>query len=158
VNKIEITLDGSSIRNAIAQIDNLQRNYEAKCDEFLKRLGEIGAEAVRRKFSETTHESYDTYSIGYQLETDGCTIYADGEQVAFIEFGTGNGAWYPTDVGVTVKPGSWSETEGTGEYAKYGSWHWKGTKYFGTSPALGFVEARAEIEYQAPKIAKEIFG
>lgn len=153
--EIKIELNPMSIQEAIEKLKAL--DFKNKVNELMERLAEIGVEVIKRKFGETTHVGDNDYSIYYKKEKKKYVIYADGQDVAFIEFGTGNGAWYPETVDISVQPGSWSSTEGTGEYAKYGSWHHKKVKYYGTNPALGFVEAKAEILYQAPIIAREIF-
>lgn len=157
--KINITLDSASIDKAIQRIESYQKSIQSKANKLLMRLADIGVAEVQNCFAATNYHGDGGEPKIYREKTEnGYKVVADGDDVLFIEFGTGDAAFYPEDVGINVYPGSWSSTEGTGEYAKYGSWHHKKVKYRYSDPALGFVRAKAEILYQAPTIAKEIFN
>jgi len=162
---INVDMSSQSFANAIQELTKYQKEAEEKANNLIKRLAEIGAEAVRNKFAETDHIGDDGIPfVVIERTNNGWAIVAKGNEVAFVEFGTGIMASYPEAVnGVIVSDGSFSRTQGTGEYAKYGSWHHKGIKYKDnppaySKPALGFVEARAAILRELPRVAKEIFG
>ena len=56
----------------------------------------------------------------------------------------------------TIADGSWSATEGTGEYAKYGSWHHKKQKYVGVAPTLGMYNASRVMRDFVAQYVKEV--
>ena len=91
-------------------------------------------------------------------------IIAAGDDVYFLEFGTGvaAGSGYDTSVitpPVDITSGSWSRSEqGTGEFARWGSWHHHGEKYTMTIPKKGMYFAVREIERRYKEVADEVFN
>ena len=104
-------------------------------------------------------------SIVAERSPSGARIIIDGDEVLFIEFGTGNAtgiyrALYD-EVPVVVEPGSWSEAHG-GEYWKTGGypngyWHFNGQKIQETEPIPGTYYAYREMVQAIPQVASEVF-
>lgn len=86
-------------------------------------------------------------------------ISAVGDEPVIAEFGAGDATMevrfenYP---GVDVYPGSYSEQEGTGEYAATGKWHFGGHEYTEVEPRAGLLDAKLFIMDQAEFVAKEV--
>ncbi len=156
-------LDPASIDKAIKDLNNYKRWLRRKSKQLCKRLADIGADVGRINFAGGFIDGNDDGEISVTPVSDGYLISADGTSVCFLEFGTGvaAGNGYDTtviDPPVPITPKSWSSTNGTGEFAKYGSWHHDGRKYEMTTPRMGMYHAVKEIERQLPLIAREVFG
>lgn len=76
-------------------------------------------------------------------------IIANGEAVVFLEFGAGvdtdSGHEYAgaltSQTGINVTPGSYSSTEGSGQFAQYGWWKFGGRYYRGVRPLRALLHA-----------------
>ena len=149
MKKITLTLDTNSIDRAIKEVEKLKEWRKQKLSELTKALAELGAEAT----------GYG--SMVRVEETDnGCKIIAHDEQIAFIEFGAGDTATYLKAVdGVDIYPGSWSGSDlGTGEYARYRSWHYQGEKFTEIQPQRGMLKAEETIIARVREIAERVFA
>lgn len=149
MKKIALTLDTNSIDRAIKEVEKLKEWRKQKLSELTKALAELGAEAT----------GYG--SMVRVEETDnGCKIIAHDEQIAFIEFGAGDAATYMNTVdGVDIYPGSWSGSDlGTGEYARYRSWHYQGEKFTEIQPQRGMLKAEETIIARVREIAERVFA
>lgn len=149
MKKITLTLDTNSIDRAIKEVEKLKEWRNQKLSELTKALAELGAEAT----------GYG--SMVRVEETDnGCKIIAHDEQIAFIEFGAGDAATYMNTVdGVDIYPGSWSGSDlGTGEYARYRSWHYQGEKFTEIQPQRGMLKAEETIIARVREIAERVFA
>lgn len=152
---MEINIDGG-LDGAIKAV-NRYSNLESKMIEIAKRLCEVGEPIIRgthgnhaRVWSEQTPE-------GYRLS-------AEGTDILFIEFGTGDKAgeltaWYD-EIPITVRPGSWSEAHG-GEYAATGGegvgyWHFGGKEYRFTEPHPAFFDAYRAMVMELLKVVQEV--
>ena len=131
---------------------------------YLRALGDLGTETAQRQFDAIPPE-YDNSDVSVEYEMDdwrGFTITASGEDAAFIEFGAGVNAGVrrnTVQADFPIYPGSWSESEqGTGEFAKYGSWHHNGEKFYGSPAMGGMQEACNAMQQQSPAIVRRIFG
>lgn len=147
--KITVRLDVGSIDTAIRELKEVKRHRDEKIAELMKALAEAGLEAT----------GYG--SMVWVEETDnGCKIIAHDEQIAFIEFGAGDAATYMNTVdGVDIYPGSWSGSDlGTGEYARYRSWHYQGEKFTEIQPQRGMLKAEETIIARVREIAERVFA
>lgn len=139
---------------------NRMLRVSEKTEEICKRLCEVGQTIVKQ-----THHQGGTM-VWYEKTQDGYKIVAQGEDVMFIEFGTGDRAgeliaWYD-QVPTYVRPGSWSEAH-EGEYAATGGegvgyWHFGGREYHETEPHPAFFEAYRAMVEALPQIAQEVFS
>lgn len=109
-------------------------------------LLEEGVKVVDYFYS--TADQDKPYSVTLKPIENGVALVAEGEDVVFREFGAGTAAHnhFPQAGDLPpIYPGSWSETEGTGEFAQYGSWHYKKKKYTSIAPTLGMFHAEEVI-------------
>lgn len=159
--KIKIDpLDRDSIDNAIAQINNYRKSLNGKIEEVLDILSQIGKEVVETQFSIVSE--YETFEVYCEVEGNSAMIIAEGENVVFLEFGTGvdtddNTNEMETEGLPPIYKGSWSETEGRGTFARHGYWHYNGVLYEGTMATHGFYFASKEIKERAVEEAKKVF-
>lgn len=153
-------LDPESIDNAIAQVKAYQKSLQGKIENILTELTAMGKEIVETQYSIVPeHEDFDVYC---EVSGNSAMIIAEGENVMFLEFGTGvettdTTAEMETEGLPPIYAGSWSETEGSGVFARHGFWHYKGVLYEGTMTTMGFYFASKEIKERAVEVAKKVF-
>ena len=155
--------DANSVKNAINQIQEYKNWLKRKTNELMRRLAELGAETARNHYASGFIDENEDVVVTIEPTQGGYLITAAGEDVYFLEFGSGvaAGNGYDTSViepPVDITPGSWSRTHGTGEFERYGSWHHDGKKYTMTVPRMGMYFGVKEIQMQVPNIATEVFN
>lgn len=153
--------DIRGIENYIAQLERLESTLEERMDELCRRLvEEVGRPIVESYYSAARWEGNEDYSIETLPTKNGYSLTAKGEQVFFIEFGTGNYAGaIPNDFDlgeIEVAPGSWSQSHQQ-QYSTKGYWIYYGTKFTGTVPMPGMQYAKEAIINHIEAIAAEVF-
>lgn len=135
--------------------------FNTKYRRYLDELCEAGEETATTAYADADQVGNIDATVTSEPTENGFKIVASGADVNFLEFGAGvlAGASRPTvQAGFDISPGSWSASEsGTGEFARYGSWHYKKQKFFGLAPAAGMQEACNRMEQESPSIAKRVF-
>lgn len=157
-------LDGKSIDKAIKQVNQYKREVMAKEKLLLQKLSEYGVNRVNIHYS---WFQYDGDFSGIEAKPivgkNKAIIQAKGQEIAFIEFGTGvyyNGAEsYPLPrpegiVGIGQygkgrgnNPRGWyfTSSHGTSQYTK------------GNPPAMAFYKTTNELAEILTDIAREVF-
>ena len=125
-----------------------------KMAEICKRLCAVGEPIIK-----ATHGNHAR--VWSEPTKDGYKVCAEGEDVLFIEFGTGDragelDAWYD-QVPPSARPGSWSETHAQ-MYSRYGFWVFAGQIYHETEPHPAFYDAYQAMVEALPQIAQEVFS
>lgn len=148
---MDIEITGiSSAREMLERYANLRE----KLLEIAKQLCEIGEPIIK-----ATHGNHAV--IMTQPTEKGYKISAEGEDVLFIEFGTGRMAGEQAalydKVPSVVGEGTWSETHAQ-MYSRYGFWVFAGEIYHYTPPHPAFYYAYEAMVEALPKIASEVFG
>ena len=133
---------------------------------FLKKLSDAFRVSLRVSFNSNWSLYIDNPSpitIGVEREGEGYAVYAQGDQVAFIEFGAGvfyNGS------GANYKLGRPPEISGIGEYGQgkgkrntWGYYDETGALHLthGNPPANAFYHAAEATRRQIKDIAREVF-
>ena len=152
-----------SVDNAITQIKTYRDTIEPKVKEILSQLTALGGQIVEYQYYSPNAE-YDT-EVSCIVNGNSSMIIAEGENVMFLEFGTGIYTDDYTEEGEVesqglpvIFPGSWSNTEGMGQFRPdHQYWYHKHVMYQGTLPTRGFYFASKEIKAQAVDIAKKVF-
>jgi len=147
---MEVTVNG---------IDHLKNtlDYYADIDTILlvvaRRLCEVGEPIIQ-----STHGHHAKIAI--MMTNDGYVLQAEGQDILFIEFGTGDMAGATSvlydQVPVSVRPGSWSETHAQ-QYSTQGFWFFGGKMYRETVPHPAFYYAYQAMVQALPQIASEEF-
>ena len=130
-------------------------NVEDKLEEVARRLcTEVGEPIIR-----SVHGRHAT-RIKTEKTDKGYRIIAEGTDVLFIEFGTGDMAGQIDvlydKVSSKVRPGSWSEKHAQ-MYSRFGFWVFGGVKYEYTEPHPAFYYAYQDMVQALPRIATEVF-
>ncbi len=159
VKKITIDLTDKSINSAIKEVRKYKAWVEAKEKELRLRLASLGATVASIRFSGAIYNG--TNDVTVRVDDDGttATIYAEGESVAFIEFGSGEkyGYVHPQAGEFGVGPGTYPE--GKGHWNNPKGWYYaKGQHSFGNPPAQAMYSAVQTITEQVTTIAKEVFS
>lgn len=86
---ITMSLSSKSIQSAIKELKAYRRSLDAKLDELLEKLGEIGVKEASVRFTTAMYDGVNDSSVTLEPIKDGYCIKAEGRAVAFIEFGAG---------------------------------------------------------------------
>ena len=157
--KITIDLSAKSIDSAIKEVRKYKAWVLAKEKELRERLAMLGASVASIKFSTAIYNG--TNDVTVRVEDDGsmATIYAEGESVAFIEFGAGakHGYGHPQAGELGVGPGTYPEGKGNWDNPK-GWWYGNSEHTYGNPPTQAMYSAVQTITEQVLIIAKEVFS
>lgn len=159
VKKITIDLSAKSIDSAIKEVRKYKAWVLEKEKELRQRLAMLGASVASIKFSTAIYNG--TNDVTVRVEDDGsmATIYAEGESVAFIEFGAGAkyGYGHPQAGEFGVGPGTYPDGKGNWDNPK--GWYIPGGEHtYGNPPAMAMYGAVQTITEQVTMIAKEVFS
>jgi membrane protease subunit (stomatin/prohibitin family) len=152
-------LDPQSINNAIKELKAYSNSIDSKVSDILGRLAELGKEVVDYSFSSLDEDC----EVSCIVNGNSSMIIAEGQNVMFLEFGTGvytedNTEEMDTEGLPPIFAGSYSQTEGMGHFRPdHQYWYYNRVKYQGTLPSHGFYFASKEIKEQAVEIAKRVF-
>jgi hypothetical protein len=155
---ITIELSDKSIRAAIKEINQYKAWVLQKEEELRRKLASIGVTTAFIKFNAVAPSSKSGISVRFDDNGSTATIYAEGEEVAFIEFGTGikYGYGHPEAGKFGFGPGTW---EGKGHWDDpNGWWYGSGKHTYGNPPAMAMYTAVKEITENVTRIAREVFG
>ena len=101
-----------------------------------------------------------TNDVSVRVDNTGsvAVIYAEGEAVAFIEFGAGDryGHGHPQAGDLGMGPGTYPSDKGLWNNPK-GWWYGHSQHTYGNPPAMAMYQAVQAITEQVTTIAKEVF-
>lgn len=86
---IKMGLSTASIAQAIKELKAYQKSLEAKTQQLLEKLGEIGVKEASVRFTTAIYDGVNDSSVTLKPIDGGYCIVAEGKAVAFIEFGAG---------------------------------------------------------------------
>lgn len=172
--RIEIdVLDKKSIAKGISDLNAYKKDMLKKADELCYKLMEMGAFVVSMSYSRSqatfvSDKGSVDYNINVSRKGNHFYLRVTGEDVLFIEFGSGASQGYGhPDAGDSegfVTSGE-SAPFGPGTFPE-GKGHWRepywytpgGHRSYGNPPGSGMYFAKKEIEENILKFAKEIFN
>ena len=159
---IKIELNDKSIDDAIKEIKKYSAWVSAKENELRSRLAMLGATVASIRFSRAIYNGTNDVSVRVDDTGNTAVIYAEGESVAFIEFGSGAkyGYGHPQAAEFGFGPGTWSDGDsGKGHWDDpNGWWYGSGQHSYGNPPAMAMYSAVKEITENVTRIAKEVFS
>lgn len=156
---IRMELSNQSIGDAIRELRRYNAWIAQKEFELRKRLAELGADVAEVRFAGATYDG--TNDVTVRIDTTGpvAVIYAEGQAVAFIEFGAGAkfGYGHPMAGQLGVGPGTYPD--GKGHWDNSNGWYYEhGQKSYGNAPAQAMYSAVQEITENVTRIAREVFS
>lgn len=153
--------DKTSIDRAIKTLNRYKRTFAYKEKMLRQRLASIGATLVSLEFSRAIYSG--TNDVTVRVDDDGtkATVYAEGEAVMFIEFGTGDkyGHGHPMNEEFGYGPGTYSDgPNGKHHWNDPKGWYFgHGQHTFGNPPNMAMIHARDEMVARVTEIAREVF-
>jgi len=156
--RITLELSTASCAKALKELQRYQREIKPKLDEVCKRLAEVGKEealSIINGISLQDGNAVERVDV-VQIE-NGYKLVMEGEDVYFIEFGTGDGVSAHYDTSVPVAWGSWSAEHSKMLFTK-GFWYYDKVRYTGTKAYMPMYYAEKKMREEKPRIMKEVFG
>lgn len=158
MRQIVVELSAESCKRAVKELEKYQKEIKPKMDEVCKRLAEIGRdEAISVVNGIKLSEGNSVERIEAVQIDNGWKIVMSGEDVYFIEFGTGDGVTPHYDTTVPVAWGTWS-AEHDQILWKQGFWYFNKVRYTGTPAYMPMYYAEKRMREEMPRIVKEVFG
>ena len=153
---ITIELSPASCKAALKELQEYQRKIKPKLMEVCKRLAEIGAAEAQAHLTLANGNNDATIESPIAID-NGYKIVMSGEDVYFVEFGTGDQVSAHYDTSVPVAWGTWS-AEDKQKLWNYGFWWYGGEKLTGTPAYMPMYYAGKKMREEIPRIVKEVFG
>ena len=158
MKRIVVELTPESCESAIKQLLEYEREIKPKMAEVCKRLAEIGRdEAVAIVSQVRLAEGNAVERVEAVPISNGWKIVMSGEDVYFIEFGTGDGVSAHFDTSVPVAWGTWS-AEHRQMLWKRGFWYYNKVRYTGTTAYMPMYYAEKKMRESIPRVVKEVFA
>lgn len=158
MKKITIDLSEASCKQAIKELNKYTRSINKLMDEVCRRLAEIGRdEAISIVNGIRLAEGNNVERIEAVPIDHGYKIVMEGEDVYFIEFGTGDGVEPHYDTSVPVAWGTWS-AENKQMLWNNGFWYYDKVRYTGTPAYMPMYYAEKKMREELPRVVKEVFG
>ena len=155
---IKIELTNKSIGSAIKEVRRYKTWVSQKEAELRSRLAMMGATVASIQFSRAIYNGSNDVTVRVDSTGSVAVIYAEGETVAFIEFGAGAtyGYGHPRAGEFGVGPGTYPDGKGHWDNPN-GWWFGSGQHTYGNPPAMAMYSAVKEITENLTKIAAEVF-
>ena len=155
----------ATIEAAAKELRRYAEWIERKESELRSRLASLGATVASIQFSRAIYNGVNDVSVRVDDTGSVAVIYAEGESVAFIEFGSGEkyGYGHPNAAEHGYGPGTWSDgPEGKGHWDNPNGW-WLpkdkgGGHSYGNPPAMAMASAVNAMVEEITSIAREVFG
>lgn len=160
---IRFSLNPKDIDRAIKEVEKYKREFLKKEKQLLEALAKIGLKEASIRFTTAMYDGTNDSQVSLDSIPNGYVIKAEGEAVAFIEFGAGvyhnTSEPYPNP-----RPDG---VVGIGEYGKgkgkQTAWGYKNENdelviTRGNPAAMPMWYASEEIKSSVLKIAREVFG
>lgn len=157
-NPIQIELTTKGVTKAMKELRRYKAWVIKKEAELRSRLAMMGATVASIQFSRAIYSGSNDVSVRVDDTGSVAVIYAEGEAVAFIEFGAGAtyGYGHPQAGEFGVGPGTYPDGKGHWDDPK-GWWYGSGQHTYGNPPAMAMYRAVQEITEKLREIAAEVF-
>ena len=155
---INIELSKDSIKAAVKEMRDYKAWVQKKEGELRLRLAQRGATVASIQFARAIYNGTNDISVRVDDTGSVAVIYAEGESVAFIEFGSGAkyGYGHPQAGEFGVGPGTYP---GKGHWDNpKGWWYDSGKHSSGNPPAMAMYDAVQVIAESVLEIAREVFA
>lgn len=175
MTKIKCTL--GTIRKAIAEIEEYEKDLQTKLKVLMEKLAEVGIEEATVRFANAIYDGTNDVQVNQNptwVSDNKLVVSASGKAITFIEFGAGvfNPGVHPKAVELGAIRGGYGQGKGKNESWTYygnesetnagGKVVRRGEKTVirtrGNNPNRAMYEAAKEMREQIVKIAREVFG
>ena len=151
--------DKGSINSAIQELKRYKQWVIAKENELRIRLATMGATVASIQFSRAIYNGTNDVTVRVDNTGSVAVIYAEGEAVAFIEFGSGGNYGYGHPMNNEFGTGPGTYPEGKGNWNKpQGWWYGHNQHSYGNPPAMAMYQAREQMVEQITQIARQVFA
>lgn len=156
---IKVDLTNESINSAVKELRRYATWVSKKEAELRMKLAQIGADVARISFAAAVYDGTNDVTVRVDQTGSVAVIYAEGQSVAFIEFGSGAkyGYGHPQAGELGMGPGTYPSEKGLWDNEK-GWWFGSGQHSYGNAPAMGMYKAVQEITEKVTIIAREVFS
>lgn len=167
---VTVDLSKASIKNLRDTIQRYRDSLDQKCSQVLERMGQAGLQVASETFSGAYYDGVNDVSVNVDRVSDTeIRLVANGEAVAFIEFGSGvwHGYGHPQAGNLGFGPGTYP---GKGNWDNPNGWVYRGAsgsggvwvrddvyRTFGNPPAMAMEHAGTMMIYEMIKAAEEVF-
>ena len=160
---IRTTLSEESIDRAISELKRYKQEFLKREKQLLEGLAKIGLKEASVRFTTAMYDGTNDVSVRLDETNNGYAIVAEGQAVAFIEFGAG--VYHnPSEPYPNPRP---SGIVGIGEYGKgrgkQKAWGYKDENdelviTRGNPAAMPMWYASEEIKNSVMKVVREVWG
>lgn len=168
--KYTTNLSARGFRQLADDIRKYRLELQKKCEEFTKRLSEIGLEKANAVLTEHVETGATIGSLRIEDDSNGkiarMKVVVSSDAILFLEFGAG------IKYSKTKNPKAKELGYGAGTYPTKGKKHWddpngwwyqkeEGGKWYhtyGTKASMPMYKASVEMRNQVSQIAREVFG
>lgn len=158
MRNILVEMTPSSCYHAKQKLDAYARREKDRLDEVCRRLAEIGArEASSVVAGIRTAEGNTDVRVEAKRTDNGWKIVMEGQDVYFIEFGTGDGVSAHYDTSVPVAWGTWSAEHKQVLWTR-GFWYYDKVRFTGTPAYMPMYYAEKKMREEMPKVIQEVYG
>lgn len=167
---ITVELSKEGIKNLRDTIQRYRDSLNQRCARLVTRLADVGMRRASEGFSGAQYDGVNDVSVTVdRVDDDIIRVVANGEAVAFIEFGAGitMGGGHPRAGALGFGPGTypgeghWNNPKGWtyhGERGSNGIWVRNDVyRTRGNPPAMAMEQATQEMVQQVITIAEEVF-
>lgn len=154
--------DKKSIAAAIKKLEQYQKDFKAKEEEFVRRLKELGVSVAETGYAIADYDGVNDVLIAETQNGGRASVIAYGETVGFIEFGTGVKFREYNSAGLEYTPPAHG-TYGKGRGANLHGWYFKQSEgvaarhTYGNPPAEVMLTARDAMIERVLQIAREVW-
>ena len=155
--RIRIGLTEQSLSRGIREVERYKAWVMRKEKLLRTELAALGATVASIQFSRAIYNGSNDVSVRVDDTGSVAVIYAEGESVAFIEFGSGikYGYGHPQAGEHGMGPGTYP---GKGNWDnEKGWWYGHGLHSYGNPPAMAMYEAVQKMAEDLTRIAREVF-
>lgn len=157
--EIKVELNAKSINRAVKEVERYKLWVLKKETELRSRLAMLGATVASIQFARAIYTGSNDVTVRVDDTGSVAVIYAEGEAVAFIEFGAGAtyGYGHPLAGQFGTGPGTYPDGKGHWDNPK-GWWFGNSQHTYGNPPAAAMYMAVQEITENVTRIAREVFA
>lgn len=158
----EIVVDPTnkhSVNDAIKELKRYKAWVVEKEALLRERLAMMGATVASIQFSRAIYNGANDVTVRVDSTGSVAVIYAEGKDVAFIEFGAGAkyGYGHPEATKFGAGPGTYPNGKGHWD-SPHGWWYGNSQHSYGNPPAMAMYDARESIVNDYTRIAREVFS